>query len=187
MRNFVFITGPMFSGKTEELLRIKNRYSIANKPHLLFKPKKDQRYGKCIVQTHNSHAIVALEIKKFDDIFPYIANSREKIEAVFIDEIQFIESVSVDIIRELTENQGIKLYVCGLTLDSFRNPFPNMKHILPYSKIIQLTSVCSFCGDLNAEYTYRKNSENTKQVFIGASSEYSAICHNCIEKGNYEE
>lgn len=176
---FVFITGPMFSGKTEELLRIEHRYTIAGKRTLTLKPKKDGRFGEGVITTHNKRSVVARDIKNFDDIFPIIANRADTIDAVFIDEIQFIDNVSIESIRYMVEQLRTDLYVSGLTLDSFRNPFPNMMSILPYADIKQLHSVCNFCGNLYARYTHRKTQESTDQVFVGGKDEYSAICQNC--------
>jgi thymidine kinase len=179
---FAFITGPMFSGKTEELLRIAHRYEIAGKKILVLKPKKDKRFGKGVISTHNNRSVVARDIKSFEDIYPIVSNHAEGFDAIFIDEIQFVEDVKIESIRYIVEQLKIDLFVCGLTLDSFRNPFPNMWSILPYAEIKQLHSVCNYCGDFSALFTYRKGQESTEQVFVGGKNEYSAICQTCLMK-----
>jgi len=179
---FVFITGPMFSGKTEELLRIAHRYEIAGKTVLKVKPKKDGRFGEDVICTHNNNAVVAKDIRKFEDIFPIISNYAGEFDAIFIDEIQFIEEVKIEAIRYLVEELGINLFVCGLTLDSYRDPFQNMWAILPYAEIVQLEAVCSFCGCFAAKYTHRKTEKTTEQVFIGGKDEYCATCLPCLLK-----
>lgn len=176
----VLITGPMFCGKTEELIRIATRYTIANKKVVMFKPKKDGRYGKGVIVAHNEQCIRAEDITKLEDIIPRLININTKIHGIFIDEIQFIENVNIKTIRYLTEEMGIDLYASGLTLDSFREPFKEILGILPYAEIIQLTSVCDFCGGFSAIYTHRKSNKPLTQVLVGGKESYCAICAKCL-------
>jgi thymidine kinase len=179
---FTFITGPMFCGKTEELIRIATRYTIANKRVLVFKPKKDKRYGTGVICSHNQKALLAHEITSFHDILPKIHNHIKGYQGIFVDEIQFINDVNITEIRNITDHLGINLYVAGLTLDSFRVPFEGVLPILPYAEIIYLESVCNFCGSFSAKYTYRKSEESTEQLFVGGKEAYCAICANCLKQ-----
>lgn len=181
MSKLVFITGPMFCGKTEELLRLAKRYEIANKKILVFKPGIDIRYGDDVICSHNKKARTAISIKKFDDIFPYIFNSYQKVDAIFIDEIQFVEEITFDKIKYITEDVGIPIYSAGLTLDSFRVPFPNVMALLPWAEIKQLESVCTFCDSFSAKYTYRLSTKDN-QILVGGIEEYCAICSTCLKK-----
>jgi len=180
--NFKFITGPMFCGKTEELIRIATRYSIANKSVLICKPKKDDRYGKGVICSHNEKALQAQEIDKLEDILPKLYNYHGGYDAVFVDEIQFVKEVDISIIRGITEDLNINFYASGLTLDSFRVPFDEILNILPYAEILQLTSVCIFCGSFSAIYTCRNDETQKEQVLVGGKEVYSAICANCHQK-----
>jgi len=171
----------MFCGKTEELLRISNRYLIAEKRVLILKPKKDDRYGTGVICTHNNKATQAIEITEFDDIFPLIFNDTRKFDAIFIDEIQFINAITIDSIRNITEKLDINLYVSGLILDSFRNPFPEILNIVPYAEILELTAVCNFCGEFTAKYTYRIIKEEKEQILVGGKDLYCAICPKCLQ------
>lgn len=177
-----FITGPMFCGKTEELIRIATRYTIAGKCILVVKPKKDQRYGDGVICSHNYKALKAREIIKLEDVLPMINNYNMGYEGLFIDELQFIENVQIDTIRTITEAYGIDFFAAGLTLDSFRVPFPEVEKILPYSEITQLKSVCDFCGCFSAIYTYRTIEGSKEQTLVGGKETYCAICSTCLNE-----
>lgn len=181
----LFITGPMFSGKTSELLRIFSNYDVAKKRALIVKPFKDSRYGKDVVKTHEGFVITAKNIVSIKDVFPILSNAELAglpIEAVFVDEAQFIEDLCKETIFLITETYKCNLYMSGLTLDSFREPFPNIIPVLPFVTIKQLTAVCSFCGSFNAVFTVRNSIDNSEQVFIGGIKEYSASCRSCFER-----
>jgi len=179
---FKFITGPMFCGKTEELIRIATRYTIAQNRVLVCSPKKDTRFGKGVICSHNEKALQSEEIKNFSDILPKIMNHRLRYDGIFVDEIQFVNRVNITEIRYITECLGIDLYVAGLTLDSFRVPFPEILNILPYADILHLEAVCDFCGSFSARYTYRKTAESTEQLFVGGKESYCAICSTCLKQ-----
>jgi thymidine kinase len=183
--SFTFIVGPMYSGKTEELIRIASRYKIAKKNIKSFKPKLDTRHGKDVIVSHNQKALAAKDIVNFEDIFPTIHNHSMDIDAIFVDEIQFVKRISVSQLLYLTDELGIDVFCSGLLLDSFRNKFEGACRILPYAtEVRMLKSVCSTCGDFNATYTHRKNESNVsgEQVLIGDSSIYSALCPKCFHK-----
>jgi len=179
---FKFITGPMFCGKTEELIRIATRYTIANKRVLICNPKRDKRFGSGVICSHNEKALQSHEISTIQDVFPKIHNYKPGIDGIFIDEIQFVKDLNIKDIRNITEGWGIDLYVAGLTLDSFREPFPEILNILPFADILHLESVCDFCGSFSARYTYRKDVGHKEQLFVGGKESYCAICSNCLNK-----
>jgi thymidine kinase len=178
---FNLITGPMFSGKTEELLRIANLYKIANKKILICKPKKDDRYGESVVCTHSNTACTAKDITYVRDIFPVLANSFDSYDAIFIDEFQFLEDVDMKDIFVLTEEYKVDVYVCGLVLDSFRKPFESMEKILPYASVTEFCAVCDNCGNFEGKYTFRLGN-SCDQVYLGGKDTYNALCKDCFLK-----
>ena len=184
--DFIIITGPMFGGKTEELLRIANRYSIAGKNIVLVTPKKDTRYGVGTVCTHNKQGVQAKTISSIEDIFPIISNSYKKIDAIFIDELQFVENLNIKDIRHITETCGISIYASCLILDSFRNPFSGIDSILPYAEIKYLKAVCDLCGNFEAVYTYRFSNDG-EQFMLGGKEQYCALCKGCYFKNPTKE
>ena len=172
----------MFCGKTEELIRVATRYTIANKRVLVCNPKKDKRYGTGVICSHNEKALQSHSITKLQDILPKIHNHRQGYDGIFIDEVQFVENLDIKDIRYVTEELGIDLYFSGLTLDSFRDPFPEIIKILPYADVLHLEAVCDFCGSFTAKYTYRLTTTSKEQLFVGGKESYCAICADCLIK-----
>jgi len=179
---FVIFTGPMFSGKTTELLKTARLYKIANKTIYIFKPKLDNRYEEDAICTHNKEAMSSLEINNLDDILPYLANRNFCVDAIFIDEYKFVKNGLHTILLDLCEKHGIDIYISGLALDSYRNPFEEMVNILPYGEVITFKAVCSMCKRFNALFTYRKSTKNKDQVCVGGSEIYEARCGSCYRK-----
>ena len=177
---FVFITGPMFSGKTEELLNIYKRYILAGKSVLLFKPAIDDRFVAECVNTHGGVSERAIPISDLSQVFPYLFSDDIEVAAVLIDEIQFI-SLDIADIFTITEQHGIDLIVCGLNLDSCRLPFETTAKIHPYAEVIQKTSVCMGCGSFDAVYTKRLTSEIDK-IVVGGADKYTVLCRECYLK-----
>ena len=177
---FVFITGPMFSGKTEELLNIYKRYILAGKTVLLFKPSIDDRFLAECVNTHTGASESAIPISELDQIFPYIFSTDAEVSAVLIDEVQFVSLDMADVFT-ITEQNGIDLIVCGLSLDAFRVPFETSAKILPYAEVIQKKSVCMGCGSFDAVYTKRLTKEFDK-IVVGGADKYTVLCRECYLK-----
>lgn len=182
----IFYTGPMFSGKTENLITTANKYLISGKRILMFKPKKDVRYADDAICSHKETAMPAISIEKAKDIYPIIANKPSKFySGIFIDEVQFIQGIDVDFLRIITEDYKIDLYMSGLILDSFRKPFSYILDILPYAEIIYNKAVCTRCGSFDAVYTYRKILSNNSSILIGSSELYTSYCSTCyLEEEN---
>ena len=90
------ICGPMFAGKTEELLRRVRRLEYAKKNILVFKPKIDVRYKNDCVVSHDHNQINAIQIEKAKEIFNYV---NEDTNVVAIDEIQFLDEEVVDVVK----------------------------------------------------------------------------------------
>lgn len=91
------ICGPMFAGKTEELIRRVNRMNFAKKKYLIFKPTIDDRYSLTEVVSHSQRKVKAINISQSSQIFDYITTD---VEAVVIDEVQFLT-------KELSKYAGI--------------------------------------------------------------------------------
>lgn len=188
MAELTFISGPMFSGKTEELLRIANRYVIAGEHILMYKPKRDDRYGEGVIKTHNNKAMVAQEIKSLYSINTDLANrslgNNPLPAAIFIDEVQFLDSSDIDVfLTEVVDKCKVNVYCCGLLLDSYRIPFQTSEKLLVHAtKIKMCTAVCNRCGCFDAIYTYRKpEAGSSDQVLIGGSDMYQALCADCYQ------
>ena len=167
------IIGPMFSGKTTELLRIYNRYKIANKLCVLVKYKDDTRYdSNHKVVTHNNKWNDAqFACTHLSDIFKNenIINAN----VICIDEIQFF--TDADIICDMWANNGKIVIVSGLNGDYNREPFEVISKLIPKSEnITYLNAVCKETGN-DAHFTKRKNN-NTEKLLIGGEETYTATC-----------
>ena len=167
------IMGPMFSGKTTELLRIYNRFRIANKLCILVKYKNDNRYDNDNkVVTHNNKCNDAqFACTHLSDIF----RNKKLIEAdiICIDEIQFFPDA--DIICDMWANNGKTVVVSGLNGDYKREPFEIISKLIPKSEnITLLNAVCKETGK-EAYFTKRKT-ESKDKLLIGGEEIYDAVC-----------
>ena len=96
--NIEVITGPMFAGKSEELLRRINRLKYAKKKFLVFKPKIDNRYSDDEVVSHQKRAYKCISISSAHEIYSYLT---ESLDCVCIDEVQFFDEEIIDIAEYL--------------------------------------------------------------------------------------
>jgi len=179
---FVFVTGPMFSGKTSKLIQIARTFVVAGKNIKIYRPKLDTRYGDTGVFTHDQVHIKAKAINGFADILPDLHNG-PNVDAIFIDEVQFLHSFDLDKLFYVIDQYGAFVFVAGLALDAFRKPFEISAKILPYARVITMTAVCDFCKEYNAIYTFRlPETCNSDQILLGEKDIYRAACHDCYLK-----
>ncbi|MGL1893411.1 MAG: hypothetical protein OCD02_17375 [Spirochaetaceae bacterium] len=168
------IIGPMFSGKSSELLRRLTRYKIAGKQTLLLRPKRDTRGFFTHDKKENSVKEVFLEnISDFTDLYDY--------EVIGVDEGQFFSDLSA---IDAWANKGITVIVSALNGTSEKKPFNSVQDIIPLADHIdKLSAVCTSCGE-DARFSFYKigNKENDIQV---GEDEYTALCRVCWnEKSN---
>jgi thymidine kinase len=177
------ITGPMFAGKTEELIRRLRRAEIAGKKFLVFKPQLDDRYaGIDTVASHNGLTYPAMPVpnsQAISDVFwaLYADMSEKAPSIVAIDEAQFLDERLVEVVDSIA-SLGIQVIVVGLDTDYTDKPFGPMPALLPKAEnILKLTAVCIECGG-EAYKTYRKTND-TEQIKIGEKDVYEARCRFC--------
>ena len=171
------ICGPMFSGKTEELLRRLNRFKYCGAHYLLFTPKIDTRSPK-YAKSRNGRKLSSITISNSTEIIKYIRNKKEKIDVIAIDEAQFFDKNLSRVCNYLANKKYIVI-VSGLDMDFSGKPFPTMKDIIiTAEKVIKLKAICSICG-AEASFTERINIDSKKQVVIGDKKIYSARCRHC--------
>lgn len=179
------ICGPMFSGKSEELIRRMNRYNYAKKAFLLLKPKIDSRYSADEVVSHNKTKLPACVIETADDLAE-ICQRNPGIKLIGIEEVQFIKDTEansvIQVISQL-KREGKHILVAGLDMDSSGQPFSFMPALLAIAdEVYKLKAVCFSCGE-DASMSHRKV-ENKETVLVGTSAEYTALCFNCWAKLN---
>ena len=176
------ICGPMFAGKTEELLRRVRRLEYAKKKVVLFKPQIDDRYEKAYVVSHNHNKALCVSIYKAEEMIEFV---KEDTDAVVIDEFQFLGEEAVDVAL-LFARQGKRVILSGLDKDFRGEPFTNMPRILAHAdEVTKLTAICVKCGN-PATCTQRivngkPANYNEPQILVGASESYEARCASCHE------
>lgn len=175
------ISGPMFSGKSEELLRRLNLLKYADVKYLLFKPEIDNRFSEFAVKSRDGRVSEAINIRKPVDIIHYINHQKKQIQVIAIDEAQFFDNELADVCQYLANNNYI-VYVCGLDCDFAGEPFEVMLKIFAYAEeIVKLKAICTECG-APASRTQRligKNAPNdfsSKQIIVGDIEMYTARC-----------
>jgi len=176
------ITGPMFAGKSEELIRRVKRLEYAKKKTLVFKPKIDNRFSESEVVSHSQLKTKSFNINKSTDILKYVKSDTY---AVVVDEVQFMDDDIVDV-SELLANRGIRVILAGLDNDFRGEPFPIMAKLLAKAEFIsKLTAICVKCG-APATRTQRivngiPASYFDPIVVVGASEAYEPRCRHCHE------
>src|SRR5690554_117760 len=167
------VCGPMFAGKTEELIRRIKRLEYAKQNVLVFKPKIDTRYDKDEIVSHNMSKKPSIIIDKSTEIIPYI---KDDTDAVVIDEVQFFDHDIVQIAEDLAD-KGIRVIVGGLDRDFRGEPFGPMPDLLSRAEFVtKLTAICVKSG-LPATRTQRiidGKPANYKDptILVGANESY---------------
>ena len=162
------ITGCMFSGKTEELIRRLNRALIAGQHVEIFKPSIDKRYSEEDIVSHNERKIRSTLVDFPSDILLQSADC----DVVGIDEGQFFDDSLISVANKLA-NSGKRVIVAGLDMDYEGNPFgpmPNMMAVAEY--VTKVHAICAVSGEL-ASYSYRVDG-GSGQIEVGASERYEA-------------
>jgi len=171
------ITGPMFCGKTEEMIRRLRRATIAKQTVQVFKPAIDDRYNQNKV---TSHAGLEYEAKPIDKASQIIPNLHEDTTVVGIDEAQFFDKEIVTVVNRLAE-MGLRVIVAGLDLDFRGEPFNSMPTLMAQAeRVDKLHAICLVCGE-PASRTQRFVDDkparyNDPVVIVGASEMYEARC-----------
>ena len=172
------VTGCMFSGKTEELIRRVRRATIANQKVKIFKPKQDNRYSEENVVSHNDNAITSIVVASCRDIILQIDDT----EVVGIDEAQFFHQDLVKVCEQLALN-GTRVIVAGLDLDFRGVPFGPMPQLMAVAEYVtKVHAICPHCGNL-ATHSYRL-SDNQDMVLLGEKDAYEPRCRTCYAMGN---
>lgn len=171
------ITGSMFCGKTEELIRRLRRATIAKQKVQVFKPQIDNRYAEEKVTSHAGANFAALPIDKAADVHQQLDQDTT---VVAIDEAQFFDPKIVTIVHQLAD-RGIRVIVAGLDMDFRGEPFGPMPILMAQAEEVRkLHAICVICGE-EASRTQRlvdgrPARYNDPVVIVGASEMYEARC-----------
>ena len=170
------ICGPMFSGKTEELIRRLKRAIIAKNKIIVFKPEIDNRYSDNLIVSHNKNSIESITIKDEKKLLDIPSD----INIIGIDEIQFFNKNIVDICIQLA-NRNKRVIISGLDKDFKGKPFGIMPNILSEAEYIsKLNAICNICG--NYAFFTKRISTDKEQILLGELDKYEANCRSCFYK-----
>lgn len=138
------VCGPMFAGKTEELIRRIKRLEYAKKKYIVFKPKIDTRYGDDVIKSHDKSEKNAINIENSSEINKYIT---DELDAVIIDEAQFFDENLPFVLDQLAD-RGLRVIVGGLDRNFKGEPFGPMPNILALAEVVtKLTAICQVSGN----------------------------------------
>lgn len=179
------ICGPMFSGKTEELIRRLRRAQIARQRVVVFKPRIDDRYDAVQIVSHSSQRLASVPIESVAEIAPLV--QRLEPQVIGIDEAQFFDASLLAEVERLAD-QGVRVVVAGLDLDYLGQPFGILPGLLAIAEsITKQLAVCMVCGGPAARSqrvsAALADEGGGAQVEIGAAERYEARCRRCFVRG----
>jgi thymidine kinase len=172
------ICGPMFSGKSEELIRRLRRAMIARKRVEVFKPAIDDRYSNDEIVSHGDLRMYSEVVSGAGEIIDRID---WRAEVVGIDEANFMGPELVDVAQRLADS-GKQVVIAGLDTDYLGRPFTPIPDLLALSESITKTlAICVRCGN-PAKHTQRLRGSDDL-IVVGAADMYEARCRRCFEPG----
>jgi thymidine kinase len=171
------ITGSMFCGKTDELIRRLRRATIARQKVQVFKPSIDYRYAVRKVTSHAGSDYEAIPIGKAGEVLSHLEKDTT---VVAIDEAQFFDDEIIDIVQELADH-GLRVIVAGLDTDFRGEPFGPMPVLMAEAEHVdKLQAICMVCGEPASRTQRIINGKparyNDPVVIIGAAEMYEARC-----------
>jgi thymidine kinase len=172
------ICGPMFSGKSEELMRRIRRSQIARKRVQVFKPAIDTRYA---VDDIVSHGQIRMKSEPVENAAGILSRLDSRTEVIGIDESNFFGPKLVDVATRLADF-GKQVVIAGLDTDYTGRPFPPMPELLALGEsITKMLAICVQCGN-PAKHSQRL-SDSEDLIVVGAAGVYEARCRRCFEPG----
>jgi thymidine kinase len=170
------VVGPMFSGKSEELIRRLRRAEIGKQRVQIFKPMIDQRYAKNGIVSHSGLEIASELVESGSDVLLKVA---PRTEVVGIDEAQFLGDSVVDACVKLAD-LGKRVIVAGLDTDFMGRPFEPIPRLLAVAEeITKLLAICVRCG--NPAVHTQRTVASEDLIVVGAGGMYEARCRRCFE------
>ena len=173
--NLETIVGAMFAGKTSELLKRILWAKHQNKKIIVIKPSIDNRYSNEKIITHNDLSHECYSMSNWETTLKKFVFEKSKVDIVFLDEIQFMDTKETLKNVEDLLNKGIDVVCAGLDQDSRGKPWETSSMLLGLSdKIVKIYGFCNVCG-IEATKTYRKT-EGGERTQVGAANIYEPRC-----------
>ena len=170
------VCGPMFSGKSEELIRRLRRAEIARQRVQIFKPAIDSRYSEGEIVSHSELRIAANTVSSAAEI---MAKLDPRTEVIGIDEAQFMGPQLVEVAQKLAD-MGKRVIVAGLDTDYRGIAFEPIPQLMTVAEeVTKLLAICVRCGN-PAKHTQRLVA-SAERILVGAHGTYEARCRRCFE------
>lgn len=174
------IVGPMFAGKTEELIRRVKRMQYAKKNIVVFKPSIDNRYGDDDVVSHDDNRTKSINIQSAQAIIDHVLHDTD---VIAVDEVQFLGVETIKILNAYAD-KGKRVIVSGLDLDFRGEPFGIVPVLAATAEYVtKLSAVCVKCGAPATRTQRMVNGKPAKYhdpvILIGAKESYEARCRHC--------
>lgn len=171
------VVGPMYSGKSEELIRRLKRAKIAKQNVLVFKPSIDNRYSLEDVTSHSGITIQGVALCHLEDVWNYVDSQTQ---VVGFDEVQFFDQEIVNIVIQLAD-RGIRVICAGLDMDFKGEPFGVIPELMARAEFVdKLQAVCVVCGQPATRTQRIIDGQPAKYddpvILVGATESYEARC-----------
>ena len=168
------IIGPMYAGKSTELIRIINRYKCLNKKIIVINHILNNRYGSCGLTTHNKDKIDCCII--LETLNSLENELLENNDVIIIEELQFF-SDAYETIIDWCDNKNKIVVGAGLDGDFLRNPFGDVLRLIPHAnKVTKLSALCKKCGDGTLAHFTKRTTSNNETTLVGSDDIYEAVC-----------
>lgn len=178
--HFTMIVGPMYSGKTSELISFVEIYTLGRKPVKVFKPVLDDRYGKACIVSHTQAKVDAVPVTSSREIPRFITGDER---AVFVDEVQFFDPALSEVLLDLTR-RGIDVFCSGLDLNFKNQPFETTMILMAHADtIVKKKAVCHRCGEYEGTISH-KTVKSDEEIDVGGFEKYIATCRACYRDLN---
>jgi len=170
------ICGPMFSGKSEELIRRLRRAQIARQRVQVFKARLDVRYSTSHIVSHSDQTLQAVVVGSSEELLRLLD---DRVEVVGVDEVQFFDAGIIEACERLA-NMGKRVIVAGLDLDYRGLPFDPVPALMAVADMVtKASAVCARCG-APASRSQRLVASG-ERIVVGAQEVYEARCRHCFE------
>ena len=177
------ITGCMFSGKTEELLRRLRRAEIAGQEAAVFTPALDDRYGKTTIGSHSGHSWEAHVVESEGEDVWAVVDHLDGEQVVAVDEANFFDETLVDVCEHLADD-GRRVIVSGIDQTFRAEPFAPLPRLVARAEYVdKLRAICIVCGEPATRNQRLVDGDpahvDDPTIVVGAEESYEARCRNC--------
>ena len=178
------IIGPMYAGKSTELIRIINRYKCLNKKITVINHSYNNRYGSIFLTTHNNEKFN--ECIVLDNLSDISSEELMNSDVIIIEELQFFKD-AFDNITKWCDDYNKIVIAAGLTGDFMREPFGDILKLIPHAEeVTKLNALCKKCGDGTLAHFSKRITSDNEKTLVGSDDIYEAVCRYHLKKETKE-